>query len=1136
MLKWMRSLIQKRNPYVLMARRYGHQNIISIVGGLLLVILTIAAGVSVYSVMERQAEILLTKTLAVSLQNRVDLFKDEIGRAFTNTRIVATRPAVVAALKGLDHAPRAARNRAFLQKVAISFLVYGFRAVSFQMAGGGEVAQAGHFVRGTQLRFPINTLRSTTLVWKGQFFLQTHMPVTDRRGRDVGSILTESRLPLLTRALIQSGSIGKSAALAVCAPLGADMRCVAGTPNKAGTQGGRVFTRVARAPHGHALPMDYALNGRTGVIFTRNFLHKEVVAAYAPVGQLGLGMVLLVDQMELDGPITAQLRIIAPLLMVLTVIGVLLLRGMITPLVRELAQAQRETQASETESRAEDAVLPEENWLRSASTPARVVAVAGLIVLVCEFLIMVALNILEPLFRHIGSTFWTFINPITLTAIASPALYLLIFRPMRHQQMALEGQIEVLRHNKQLDMLIGAIPDGVFLKDGAGRWLIINESAETLFRLRGIPWRGKTEKELMVLTPALRAAHEECLASDEAAWQFGHLLVGEESVTMEDGRAVILETRKMPMFGVDGQRMGLAIIARDITERRRVQQELQVAAVAFETGEGILITDRDARILRVNRAFMRLTGYSADEMIGQTPAMFHSGRQDAEFYRELWAILIRDRYWQGEIWNRRKDGAVYLEWQTITAVVDAKNEVSHYVGVSTDITLRKQAEDDIQRMAFYDSLTQLPNRSLLWDRLQQAQAYGTRHKAHGALLFMDLDHFKTINDTRGHHIGDLLLIEVATRLQESVRRTDTVARLGGDEFVAVLVGLSADSEQAAIQAQGVGQKILAALSRPYDLPGGEHHGSASMGVSLFMGSEKSTADLLKDGDAAMYQAKSAGRNTLRFFSPVLQAQFVGRAALEADLWHALALSQLALHYQAQVDDLRGIVGAEALLRWQHPERGLILPREFMALAEDAGLMVSIENWALQQACAQLEVWQADPQMRHLGLSVKIGAHLFRQPDFTVQVVGVLGAMADVSRRLTIELTESLVLDNVADSIDKMTALRHSGVRLCLCDFGTGPSSLTYLHRLPLDQIKIDRSLVRDITLDGKPNDTAALLVETIVEMAEGLGLDLVAEGVETQQQRDFLKRAHYHLYQGDFFGVPMPIVEFAGQARDGSQT
>ncbi|MDP1707729.1 MAG: EAL domain-containing protein [Gammaproteobacteria bacterium] len=559
-----------------------------------------------------------------------------------------------------------------------------------------------------------------------------------------------------------------------------------------------------------------------------------------------------------------------------------------------------------------------------------------------------------------------------------------------------------------------------------------------------------------------------------------------------------------------------------LIQRDKAEQELRIAAIAFETEEGILIADQHKRIIRVNHAFSRLTGYSAEEAIGQTPAMLRSGRQDAEFYRSMWEAIARDKYWQGEIWSRRKDGEIFPGRVTITAVTDAGGQVTHYVAVYADITLQKESEQKIHQLAFYDPLTKLPNRSLLRDRLRQALAHSIRNKTRGAVLFIDLDNFKTLNDTQGHNIGDLLLIEVAKRLQDCVRSDDTVARLGGDEFVVILGDLSPDAQQAVAQAKAVGEKALASINQPFNLQGLEHHGSSSIGISLFHGNEVRRNDLLKQADSAMYQAKSAGRNTLRFFDPAMQAALEARSVMEADLRQALALQQLKLYYQIQVNEQGVVVGAEALLRWQHPERGLVAPMEFIPLAEDTGLIVPIGRWVLQTACAQLKMWQADPLTCHLQLAVNVSARQFRQPDFVDQVLEALKETGVDPLKLGLELTESLVLHDIADSIDKMQALRIAGVGFSLDDFGTGQSSLSYLKRLPLDQIKIDRSFVFDIATD--PSD--AVIVQTIIGMANNLGLEVIAEGVETEQQRDFLGRNGCHLYQGYLFSRPVPIESF----------
>ncbi len=567
---------------------------------------------------------------------------------------------------------------------------------------------------------------------------------------------------------------------------------------------------------------------------------------------------------------------------------------------------------------------------------------------------------------------------------------------------------------------------------------------------------------------------------------------------------------------------------RDITERKQTEQQLRVAATAFESQEGMMITDARKTILRVNRAFTQITGYSAEEAVGQPSSLLKSGRQDADFYAAMWESIRRDGTWQGEIWNRSKNGEIYPEWLFITAVFDEYGQVANYVAAFSDITQRKQAEDKIEQLAFYDPLTGLPNRRLLLDRLHQAMAAGARNRRQGALLFIDLDNFKTLNDTLGHDIGDLLLQQVAQRLTTCIREGDTVARLGGDEFVVMLEDLSENPEEAATQTKAVGDKILATFNRPYELAGLGHHSSSSIGVTLFGDQRESMDELLKRADLAMYQAKAAGRNTLCFFEPEMQAVVTARAALEADLREAvqkyefpLRKYQFLLHYQAQVDSAGRLTGAEALLRWQHPLRGMVSPAQFIPLAEETGLILPLGHWVVETACLQLVAWAARPETAHLTLAVNVSARQFHHRYFVDLVLAALNYTGADPRRLKLELTESLLVDNVDGIIAKMTTLKARGVGFSLDDFGTGYSSLTYLKRLPLDQLKIDQSFVREVLTD--PNDAA--IAQTIIALGQNLGLAVIAEGVETEAQRDFLAASGCHNFQGYLFGRPGPAEE-----------
>jgi diguanylate cyclase (GGDEF)-like protein/PAS domain S-box-containing protein len=565
----------------------------------------------------------------------------------------------------------------------------------------------------------------------------------------------------------------------------------------------------------------------------------------------------------------------------------------------------------------------------------------------------------------------------------------------------------------------------------------------------------------------------------------------------------------------------------EIQTREAAEASLRIAAIAFESQEGMFITDADKVILRVNPAFSEITGYSAEEAIGKTPHLFSSGRHDAAFYIQIEEDIRQSGKWQGEVWSRRKNGEVYPEWLTITSVKDDAGVVTNYVSTLTDITYRKAAEEEINHLAFYDSLTRLPNRRLLLDRLQLAMASGARSGKYGALLFIDLDNFKTLNDTLGHDIGDLLLQQVAQRLSTCVREGDTVARLGGDEFVVMIEDLSENIQESATQTEIVGEKILATLNQPYQLDSHAYHSTPSIGVTLFDNHVVNIDELLKRADLAMYQAKAAGRNTLRFFDPEMQTAVSNRAALEAGLREALLNNQFLLHYQAQVDHGGNLIGVEVLVRWLSPQRGLVPPLEFIPLAEDTGLILPLGYWVLETACMQLAVWAARPEMAHLTVAVNVSVHQFRQNNFVDQVMEVLARTGVNPRLLKLELTESLLVNDVLDVISKMATLKAVEVSFSLDDFGTGYSSLAYLKRLPLDQLKIDQSFVKNLLTD--PNDVA--ISKMVIALADSIGLAVIAEGVENEAQKNLLERLGCKVYQGYFFSRPLPLNEFEAYAK-----
>jgi diguanylate cyclase (GGDEF)-like protein/PAS domain S-box-containing protein len=679
----------------------------------------------------------------------------------------------------------------------------------------------------------------------------------------------------------------------------------------------------------------------------------------------------------------------------------------------------------------------------------------------------------------------------------------------KHIELALQHSEEKLR----------AIADNVnsvlFLKDLAGRYLYINRQYEKLFHVSNSEIQGKTDSDIF---PAEMAAV--LVKNDQQVIESAQTLEIEEQVQHDDCVHTYIST-KIPIRDANGKIYAVCGVATDITERKQTETALRIAATAFESLEGMMVTDANSVILRVNKAYTDITGYTAEETIGQTPKMLQSGRHDAAFYRSMWETVNRTGGWQGEVWDRRKNGEEYQKWLNISAVKDEKGCVTHYVGTHYDITERKTAEEKIKELAFFDPLTHLPNRTLLQDRLKQAMTASNRNSNFGAVLFIDLDDFKTLNDTLGHDKGDLLLQEVAQRLTACVREGDTVARLGGDEFVVVLGNLNADLQEAATQTEVIGKKILAAINQKYQLDHVDHRNTASVGATLFSGDDTAIDELLKQADLAMYKSKNSGRNTIRFFDPAMQNVVMKRAALEKDLHEGIQENQFSLYYQAQIVSGQ-LTGSEVLLRWKHPLRGMVSPADFIPLAEEIGVILPLGLWVLETACTQLALWASNPKMAHLTIAVNVSPLQFRQNDFVDQVITVINRTGANPHRLKLELTEGLLVDNVQNIIEKMVALKTQGVGFSLDDFGTGYSSLAYLKQLPLDQLKIDQSFVRDVLTD--PNDAA--IAKTIVALAQSLGLGVIAEGVETAAQRDFLASSGCDAYQGYFFSRPLPLEGF----------
>ena len=569
-------------------------------------------------------------------------------------------------------------------------------------------------------------------------------------------------------------------------------------------------------------------------------------------------------------------------------------------------------------------------------------------------------------------------------------------------------------------------------------------------------------------------------------------------------------------------------VVQDITARKRMEENLRaneqrLRSILERLPMGLCLVQDDGLISFRNARYVQICGYTQEE-VPDTNTWWQRAYPDAT-EREA----IRQR-----LLDTSHQGIIPLAEYTIRCA-DGKYKPVEISGIFVeggrlitmqDLSERKAAEEEINQLAYYDPLTRLPNRRLLMDRLQQALATSARHHRSGALLMLDLDNFKTVNETRGHDRGDALLLQVAHRLRSCVHEDDTVARQGGDEFVVVLEDLGDSPEEAAARAEDVGQRILGVLREPYQIDGDAHHSSLSMGVTIYSGTRETVDELLKRADLALYQAKNAGRDTLRFYDPQMQAVVSARATLELDMRVGLAQGQFELYYQPQIDHGR-IIGAEALLRWRHPRDGFISPAYFIPLAEETGLILPLGEWVLQAACRRLAAWAQQPDLATLSLAVNVSPRQFHQTGFVAQVLAALAGAGADGHQLKLEMTEGLLLQDVEDTIDKMGQLRGYGVGFSLDDFGTGYSSLSYLKRLPLDQLKIDQSFVRDVLTD--PNDAA--IARTVVALGTSLGLRVIAEGVETEAQREFLERHHCHAWQGFLLSPPVAVAEFEALVR-----
>jgi diguanylate cyclase (GGDEF)-like protein/PAS domain S-box-containing protein len=591
-----------------------------------------------------------------------------------------------------------------------------------------------------------------------------------------------------------------------------------------------------------------------------------------------------------------------------------------------------------------------------------------------------------------------------------------------------------------------------------------------------------------------------------------------------DGRKITVEMRLTLMWDEQERFEGVLGIGRDITLQRRAERDLRMAATVFEhSTAAILVTDPAGYMVRINETFQRLTGFAAEAVLDQQPGMLTADRQQAAQFTYILAQLNQNGSWEGELWLKRQSGEQFPAWVGITAVHDEDGDLASYVCFFNDISERKASEQRIHRLAYYDALTLLPNRTLFQDRLHTALQHAERHEEWVVLMFLDLDRFKPINDSLGHAAGDRMLKDVAVRLAACVAEDDTVARMGGDEFTLLLQARNTRAG-ALNRAIHVAEQILASLAQPFVLQGREFFVTASIGIALSPQDGDELSQLMKNADTAMYHAKERGKNNFQFYQAEMNATALQRLELESDLRHALEQEQFLLYYQPQFSgDGKRLTGAEALLRWNHPRRGLVAPNEFIPVLEELGLIVQVGDWVIAESCRQLKAWH-QAKVRVPKISVNLSARQFADGQLGMRISRVLADSGLPPACLELELTESILIRDIGETLQMLTSLKKLGLCIAVDDFGTGYSSLNYLKQFPIDVLKIDRSFV-----DGLPGEQDAQIARAIIAMAHSLNLAVIAEGVETQEQLDFLREHDCDEVQGYLFGKPMPAAQFEAQ-------
>lgn len=1054
---------------------------ISLVAGTILIVVALLVGATVFIIMQRHAEALLSKSLQSSLQSRVQQTETEIRAVVDKTELIATRPLLIELLQLAEKRPGDAAVRKKLDVATFSFLQTGFTAIALYGSNGHEMTQAGIFTRHPELAVPLKLPGQVQLMWAGQLILRSSVEIK-KEGRVVGRIMAEATLPFTLKALRNANNLGETGEQALCAPLGSNMQCFPTTLNP------NIFMPAQRTPEGVRLPMTHAFDGETGFIITRDYRRQAVAAAYAPIGDLGPGMVLKMDRNELYAPVRQQLRYLIPLLLGVFIIALLLLRWLLTPLVNRLVRSEDDAVQRSAALTGEIAERKQvEQSLRASEERFKTMFVEA----------PLGIALIDSLDGHIRELNRRFaeIAGRSMEAMANID-WLQLTHPddiqpeVENMARLNAGRINGYQMEKRflhpdgtvvwIDMTVS--PLKVDAQDHPRHLCMIQDITERKAAEARIKYLNRVYAMLTGINALIVRVQDRDELFREAcrvALETGEFIMS--MLCMVDSRTMKIEP--VASAGKDRELMN------SIKDRLSTNESAAGTMVALAIREKQVVVSNDSlndpRVLFAAKyaesgvhSMIILPLLVSDEAVGALA--LYAG--ESEFFHE----------------------------EEIMLLADLAGDIAFAI-------LHLEKQDKLNYLAYYDVLTGLPSRSLFQDRLSLALTQANRNKDMLAVLLLDLDDFKNINDSLGHNSGDQLLKQFASRLAGSVRESDTVARLGGDEFVVILPNVATEEDVTVVT-----QKFLKLGSEPFTIDGHELFITCSIGISFYPKDGEDAETLLKNADAALYSAKDKGRNNAQFCSAEMNLKALQRFTLENDLRHALKRQEFLVYYQPRVNLRSGeITGMEALVRWQHPEQGLVPPGMFIPAAEDSGLIVPLGAWVLHTACAQNKAWQA-AGYKPVCVAVNLSARQFGQQDLVELVTRTLQETGLDAAYLELELTESMIMHDAEATIATLNELKAIGVKFSIDDFGTGYSSLSYLKRFPIDFLKIDQSFVRDITSD--PDDAA--ITKTIISMAHDLGHKVIAEGVETEEQKSYLHLHHCDEMQGYLFSKPVPAKQF----------